>query len=112
MFAVSDPVIANWLFYYKQDPIVKGYYLQWFFVENDASAIGECVIPTYTGNGDENYNNTTQVNLKLEKGWNIIKYDITEIFTDVNGKTSASKIEITTVAEIPSDLKWVSIIYE
>lgn len=112
LFAVSEPEIANWLFYYGQDPIVKGYYLQWYFIENEASAIGECVIPTYTGNGEENYINATLINLKLQKGWNIIKYDITEIFTDVNGKTLASKTEISTVTELPNDVKWVSVIYE
>lgn len=110
LYAVSEPKIAHWLFSYRQDNLVKGYYLQWFFVENEASAIGECVIPTYTGNDDENYNNTTVVNLKLQKGWNIIKYDITEIFTDANNKSYASKTEISTVAELPNDVKWVRVI--
>ncbi len=112
LYAVSDPEIANWLFYYGDNVIVKGSYLQWFFVEGEASAKGVCVIPTYTGNGDENYMNVTNINLKLKKGWNIIKYNITEIFTDVNDKTYAAKTEISTLTELPKDLKWVGVIYE
>ncbi len=110
LYAVSKPEIANWLFSYRQDALVKGYYLQWYFVEDEASAIGACVIPTYTGNGEENYINSTIVNLKLKKGWNIIKYDITEIFTDLNGKTYASKTEITSLVTTPNDVKWVRVI--
>lgn len=110
LYAVSEPEIANWLFSYGQDVLVKGYYLQWFFVEDEASAIGECVIPTYTGNGDENYTNATNTNLKLQKGWNIIKYTIAEVFTDKNNKTYAAKTEITNLSELPNDLKWVRVI--
>lgn len=112
LYAVSDPEIANWLFYYGDNIIVKGSYLQWFFVEGEVSAIGVCVIPTYTGNNEENYMNVTNINLKLQKGWNIIKYNITEIFTDVNNKTYASKTEISNVTEIPNDVKWVKVIYQ
>lgn len=110
LYAVSEAKIANWLFSYRQDSLVKGYYLQWFFVENESSAIGECVIPTYTGNGEESYMNTTIINLKLQKGWNIIKYNITEVFTDINNKAYASETEISNIKEIPNDLKWISVI--
>ncbi len=57
MYAVSQPEIAQWLHSYGQENIVKGYYLRWFFVEESASAKGDCMVPSYTGNGDENYKN-------------------------------------------------------
>jgi hypothetical protein len=106
LYAVNKPEIAKWLYSYGQENVVKGYYLQWFFVEGEASAKGECVIPTYTGVGEENYTHTTITNLELQKGWNIIKYTIAEIFTDSNGRTNPSKIEITTIPELPLDLQW------
>ena len=109
LYAVNHPEIAKWLYSYGQGNAVKGYYLQWFFVEDEASAKGECVVPTYTGIGDENYNQVTITNLELQKGWNIVKYSITEIFTNGNGKTTALKTEITTIAELPADLLWTTI---
>lgn len=109
MYAVSQPEIAKWLYSYRQENAVKGYYLQWYFAEDSATAKGECAVPTYTGNGDENYNNVTITNLELQKGWNIIKYNITEVFTDANEKTTFSKMEITRIAELPTDVLWTTI---
>lgn len=109
LYAVNQPEVANWLFSYGQDNAVKGYYLQWFFVEDGATAKGECAIPTYTGVGEENYNHITITNLNLQKGWNIIKYTIAEIFTDSNGKTTPSTIEITCLPELPTDVQWFSV---
>jgi len=107
LYAVSNADIANWLYSYGQKNCAKGYYLQYLFVEEEASAKAECTMPTYTGNDDENYNNVTILNLELQKGWNIIKYDITEVFTDKNGKTAPSKTEISRIDSIPDDLQWV-----
>ncbi|WP_339918255.1 hypothetical protein [Yeosuana marina] len=107
LYAVNNPDIANWLYSYGQKNSAKGYYLQWFFVEEEASAKAECTMPTYTGNDNENYNNVTILNLELQKGWNIIKYDITEVFTDVNGKITPSKTEISRIDSPPDDLQWV-----
>ena len=112
MYAVNQPEIAQWLFSYGQNNVVKGYYLQWYFAENAATSNGACVVPTYTGNGEENYNKLTITNLELQKGWNIVKYNITEVFTDVNGNTTPSKIEVTAIDEIPEDVLWTTIIIE
>ena len=109
LYAVSQPEIAKWLYSYGQDNAVKGYYLQWYFVEDSATAKGECVVPTYTGIDEENYNHVTITNLELQKGWNIIKYNITEVFTDAIGKIVPSKIEITSIAEVPADVLWTTI---
>jgi hypothetical protein len=109
LYAASQPEIAKWLYSYGQDNAVKGYYLQWFFVEDSATAKGECVVPTYTGIGEENYNHITFTNLELQKGWNIIKYNITVVFTDANGKITPSKIEITRITDLPADVQWHAI---
>lgn len=107
LYAVSNPDIANWLYSYGEKTSARGYYLQWFFVEEEASARAECTMPTYTGNEGENYNDVTIINLKLQKGWNIIKYNIAEVFTDVNGKIIPSKTEISRIDRIPDDIQWV-----
>lgn len=109
MYAVNQPEIAKWLYSYGQENAVKGYYLQWFYVEDEASAKGECVVPSYTGIGEENYNYITITNLNLQKGWNIVKYTITEVFTDASGKIVPSKIEITSINTLPQDIRWVKV---
>jgi hypothetical protein len=110
MFAVSDPEIAQWLYSYGQKNIVKGYYLQWFFVEDSASAKGECIFQRYTGNGEENFNEVIITNLELKKGWNIIKYTVAEVFTDSNGNTLPLKTEISILTELPNDVKWIKVV--
>ena len=107
LYAVSNPVVANWLYSYGQKNSAKGYYLEWYFVEEEASAKAECTMPMYTGNDDEKYNNVTILNLELQKGWNIIKYNITEVFKDVKGKITPSKTEISRIDSLPEDLQWV-----
>lgn len=109
MYAVNQPEIAQWLYSYGQSQIVTGYYLQWYFVAEAASAKGECIVLNYTGNDEEHYDKVTVTNLELQKGWNIIKYEITEVFTDVNGETVPSKMVISTIPQVPIDIQWITV---
>ncbi|QFZ54774.1 hypothetical protein FEZ18_08170 [Oceanihabitans sp. IOP_32] len=106
LYSTNKAQLSSWLFHYSQVDAVKGYYLRWFFAEDKASVKGLYSIPTYTGNEDENYINTTVYNLELQKGWNIIKYEITETFTSQTGKVAASKTEVTKIDEVPEDAQW------
>lgn len=106
LYAVSTPEIAHWLFSYGDDNISEGYYLKWIFTEKPAGVNGDCTIPTYTGNGEEMYDDTIQINLKLNKGWNIIKYDIVETYTSQNGKIYPSRTEVTKLEKLPENLLW------
>lgn len=107
LYCTNNPVLSTWLYNYGQGNIAKGYYLRWFFAENSASAKGSCSMPTYTGNDDENYMDMTVYDLELQKGWNIIKYAITETFTSQTGKITPSKTEITKIDTIPDDAQWL-----
>ncbi len=107
LYCTNNPEISSWLSNYGQGNIAKGYYLRWFFAENNASAKGSCSMPTYTGNDDENYMDITVYDLELQKGWNIIKYAITETFTSQTGKITPSKTEITKIDEVPADAQWL-----
>ncbi|QED38620.1 hypothetical protein FK178_13250 [Antarcticibacterium arcticum] len=81
LYAVSSPEVAAWLDSYGETPVTKGYYLKWIYTDGPASATGECKMPTYTGNGEEMYDDTIIYDVQLEKGWNVLKYEIAEIFT-------------------------------
>ncbi len=109
LYAVSAPEVAWWLHSYGQKGISPGYYLRWIYVESPASVSGECKVPTYTGNDDEMYEDLTLFDVKLEKGWNVVKYEIAEIFTSQTGKTYPSKTMVRKLEIVPSDLQWQAI---
>ena len=111
LYAVSSPNVAEWLRSYGAEGVSPGYYLNWIFSEGTASAWGECVSPFYTGNDDEMYNDTTVLEVKLEKGWNLLKYEITETFTSKTGKTYPSKTRVSRLESLPDDVQWVAINY-
>ncbi len=107
LYCTNSLQLSSWLQLYGMVSVAKGYYLKWFFVEDAASVKGSCNIPTYTGNDDENYMNTTIYDVKLQKGWNIIKYEITETFTSKDGKIAPAKTQITRIDKIPDDVQWL-----
>ncbi len=109
LYASNNQQVAEWLKSWGMENAGKGYHLRWYFVEEDASVNGECIIPTYTGNGDENYEDLTIVNLALKKGWNTIKTEFEELFTDQNGKTYVSRTVISRIEELPPDLNWFAL---
>lgn len=108
LYAASTPELVEWLHNSGMGNIKKGYYLDWMFVENNSNVKGECVIPTGTFNG-EDFTSTTITDLELKKGWNIIKYDITEVFTSTDGETKAAMTKISAITELPKDIKWFAL---
>jgi len=107
LYCTNSLQLSSWLQLYGMVSAAKGYYLKWVFVEDAAAIKGSCNMLNYTGNDDENYMNTTVYDVKLQKGWNIIKYEITETFTSKEGKITPSKTEITKIDEVPADVQWL-----
>jgi len=108
LYAASSPEVAAWMRSSGVGDINTGYYLEWIFVENAATVQGVCAIPTSTKNG-EGYTNTTNTDLELQAGWNIIKHDITDVYTSTEGQTKAEMTRISVISELPKDLKWFAI---
>lgn len=109
IYAVNNPIIANWLHNYEQGDIEIGYYLMFYFAEDKASAKGTCMTSIYTGLGDENYDKFTIFDLDLEKGWNIVRFEIEEIFESKNGGFFPEVIKVTKLENLPGDLVWVRV---
>lgn len=107
LYCSNSRELSTWFNSYGEGNIAKGYYLRWFFAENDASVKGSCHTTMFTGNEDENYIDTTIYDLEIQKGWNIIKYAITETFTTQSGKIRPSTTEITRIESIPADAQWL-----
>lgn len=107
LFTASNIAIAKWLNSYGNDNPTTGYYLEWYYVEKEAMVSGECVRSTLTGIEDEMYDDTTTYNLKLDEGWNMVKYEITEVFNSESGKVFPLKTMISTIEFLPEDLQWI-----
>jgi hypothetical protein len=109
IYAVNKPLIANWLHNDQKGDIELGYYLLFYFAEDQASAIGTCMTSNYTGLGDENYNKFMLYELELQKGWNIVQYEIEEVFESKNGGVFPEVIKVTKLEKLPDDLTWVRV---
>jgi len=102
LYAASTPALAT-----SSDFGVfeKGFYLEWIFVEQHSKVTGECAILTGSDN-EVDFVSTTTTNIELQKGWNIIKYTISEVLTSSEGEAMA---KISTISELPNDLKWYAV---
>jgi hypothetical protein len=106
LYAASSQDIATWLYTYGDGLTSPGYYLQFYFLEGPAIAKGDCQLEIFTGNDEESYQEITSIDLDLLEGWNIIKYEIGEVFTTSTGKTYPSKLSISRLDKLPDDLLW------
>jgi hypothetical protein len=109
IYAVNNPLIANWLHRDQKGDIGLGYYLMFYFAEEKASAKGTCMTATYTSLGNENYDKFTLFDLELEKGWNIVQFEIEEVFESRNGGIFPEVIKVTKLKKLPEDLTWVRV---
>lgn len=110
LYFANNEVIANWLHSYGQEKASTGYYLQWMFVEKETSAKGSCSVPTMTMSGQE-YNDVTETDLQFEEGWNMVKYEVSEVFTASDGMVYPSKTRVSIVEIMPFDLQWIVLDY-
>ncbi len=109
LYAASSAEIANWLFNYGEGALSPGYYIQFYFLEGAAKAKGDCLLETFTGEGDESFEEVNSIDLELQAGWNIIRYGIDEVFNSSTGKIYPSKMTITRLETLPDDLKWIAV---
>ncbi|MGB5507768.1 hypothetical protein [Robiginitalea sp.] len=84
-----------------------GYAVDWYYVDKPGVAKGDCSMESYPVNGDQMYTRNTSYNLDLKPGWNLIKYEISEIFTDEGGKRYPVQESYTSILELPSDMQFV-----
>jgi hypothetical protein len=109
LYAASSQDIATWLYTYGDGLTNPGYYLQFYYLDGPAKAKGDCLLETFTGNEDESYEEITSIDLDLQEGWNIIKYEIEAVFTTSEGKVYPSRLTISRLDKLPDDLQWFAV---
>ncbi len=111
LLAVSSPAVADFLLTWGETSIEPAdYFLNWVFTNDAATVRGKFTLSSFTGDEDEMVEITTIVDLKFQKGWNIIKTEFSEIITSGNGKINPVKVLLTRIDFVPRDAQWFAII--
>ncbi|MDX1331393.1 MAG: hypothetical protein R3252_00065 [Robiginitalea sp.] len=100
----SSKDFADGMMPYKFKP---GYFLEWYFVEEAGSVKGQCSMESYAVNQEDLYTKTTTYDLDLKKGWNIVKYEIHEVYTDGEGNSYPMNDSYSTIASMPEGVRFI-----
>lgn len=92
---------------YGQYNDTPGYFLDWFYFAEPSSVIGACTTESYAVNQEETYTATTEYQLDFKAGWNLVQYEVTDIFTDKEGLTYALKINYKTLGKLPEGVQYI-----
>lgn len=92
---------------YGQYNAKPGYFLDWFYFAEPSSVIGECTTESYAVNQEETYKAITDYQLDFKAGWNLVQYEISEIFTDKEGLTYALKTNYKTLEKLPEGVQYI-----
>ncbi|WP_276390453.1 hypothetical protein [Eudoraea chungangensis] len=84
----------------------EGYYIDMYYFEEAATVKGSCGMDSYTISG-EMYEAKNVYELNFKPGWNIVQYQVTEIFRDKDGLTYEKTIVWKTLDKLPKDLQFV-----
>nr|WP_297785563.1 hypothetical protein [uncultured Allomuricauda sp.] len=104
--AVNSAEFAESLMNIGSYTYTPGYYVDWYFVDEQGSVKGNCTQEAYALNQEEVYEKNTIYNLEFKEGWNVVKYEIKKVFKDKDGKTYPQEIEYTTLPEIPKNITY------
>jgi len=89
----------------KKD-FVKGYYINFYHVNENASVKGECKTKSYTIDMKNTIELITKYDINLEKGWNMVKIQVVETYVD-GEKVRPLITAISTINHIPKDAKFI-----
>lgn len=101
----SDLEFAKAFMTFGQFNVKKGYQLDWQYVESDASVKGSCSLEFYPGTDEPPFTQTSSYDLEFKPGWNLVKYEIQEVFTDKNGKEYIMKDHSMVLDSLPEDVQ-------
>ena len=85
----------------------KGYFLDWIYIDESGSVSGSCSTESYAVNQEEKYSRTTHYNISMKPGWNLVKYEILDLFSDRDGKTYPSEERFVSLEELPPDMEYI-----
>lgn len=86
---------------------VPGYYINYMYVSEPSSVKGICKTKTYTLDMKSTFNMIHNYDIDLKKGWNMVKIEVIEVYTDQDGFVRPLKYSMKTINKLPEDVKFV-----
>ncbi|NNC46291.1 MAG: hypothetical protein HKN99_10450 [Winogradskyella sp.] len=102
----SSEAFNNSYFSFGKKDFVVGYYIDFFYVEEDASVNGICRSESYTMDMKNVVELIVDYNINLKKGWNLVKIEVAETYVD-GEKIRPLKTVMSTIEAIPQDAKFI-----
>ncbi|WP_242158774.1 hypothetical protein [Aestuariivivens sediminis] len=103
----SSKAFGDSYFSYGKKDFETGYYIDFYYVNNEASVNGICKTKTYTLDMKNTFNLTHNYNINLKKGWNIVKIEVEEVYTDQEGHVRPLKYRMSTIDKLPKDVNYI-----
>ena len=102
----SREFITSYFSLGKKD-FVTGYYIDFYYVNEDASVKGVCKTESYTLDMQNTFFLTHVYDIDLKKGWNIVKIAVTEVYEDQEGHVRPLSYEMITLEKLPEDVQFI-----
>ena len=102
----TSPEVVAWQASYGQADAVGGAWFQFVHVSQAATVEAQCAMPTYTGEGDDQYTQATEYNVRFEAGWNLMRNDVTRLHAAPSGRRHAAGIRTSVQQGPATDARW------
>ncbi|WP_374602977.1 hypothetical protein [Arenimonas sp.] len=104
---VSSPEMLAWQASHGQGSATKGSWYQYVNVSQAATLEAECKMGMYTGEGDDNFEQTTVYAAQFKPDWNLMRNEVTELRAGPSGKQYPKSIRVTVSEGVPEDAQWL-----
>jgi len=104
MVASSSQEFAKYRAYRGQITAVKGYSVDYYYVAEPAVINGKC--ERNRRYGKDKVQTTKNYKLNFKKGWNLVLFEIEDVFTDTAGNTHPKIINYKTIDKMPENLRY------
>lgn len=102
----SDSAFNDTYFEFGKKDFVPGYYIDYFYVHEDASVVGTCVSKTYKMDMKSTVDVIHDYRINLKQGWNMVKIEVVETYQD-GDFIRPLKYVMETVTSFPEDAKYI-----
>lgn len=89
---------------FGQIDAVEGYYVDWFYFEEPLTVSGSCGVETYAMNQEDIYVKMTHYDLEFNAGWNLVKYEVADVYDDPDGTNMPLEIAYSTLDTVPDEV--------
>lgn len=101
MRLASSEAFSRTYFAMRSEDVVKGSFIAFYYLEDAARVKGVCKTKSTTLDGQGTFYYTHDYDIDLHEGWNMVMTEVTEVYTDQEGRVLPLKYRMKTVEAIP-----------